>query len=99
MQLIDVSTHARDPKYYNRDRDMETALAWNAIRKTLTRLGRDDLFGYIQSVRLTEKSVIVTTNKPIINAELKLYRNELLQSINSSLQSFSPITRQQIKAL
>lgn len=32
MELIDLSKHARDPKYYNRDRDIETALAWNAVK-------------------------------------------------------------------
>jgi len=40
MELLDLSKHARDPKYYDRDRDMETALAWNAVQKTLLNMDR-----------------------------------------------------------
>ena len=61
MELINLSKHLRDPKCHNRDRDIETALAWNAIKTTLIEVGREDLFGYIKSVKVTEKSVIITT--------------------------------------
>ena len=44
MKRIDLSEHARNPAYYNRDQDMEVALAWNAIKKTLAEVGREELF-------------------------------------------------------
>ena len=97
MQLIDLSTHARDPKYYNRDRDMETALAWNAIRKTLSENGKEALFPYIQSVRLTEKNIIITTEKPIVNGELKLLQTQILNAVNTSIQPLGKISRNTIK--
>ncbi|MDD2693691.1 MAG: hypothetical protein PHY14_02060 [Candidatus Gracilibacteria bacterium] len=97
MELIDLSTHARDPKYYNRDRDMEVALAWNAIRKTLSELGKEDLFEYIQSVRLTEKNVIITTEKPIVNGELKLFQKEIIIAINTSLSSLKKPAREKLQ--
>lgn len=97
MELIDLSTHARDPKYYNRDRDMEVALAWNAIRKTLIELEKEALFPYIQSVRLTEKNIIINTGKPIVNGELKLFQKELLAAINTSLSFLKKLPREKLQ--
>lgn len=83
MELIDLSKHARDPKYYNRDRDIETALAWNAVKKPLIEAGREDLFEYIKSVKVTEKNVVITTGKPIINSELKLFKTTIVRKLAS----------------
>jgi hypothetical protein len=35
MKKIILSIRERNPLYYDKSRDMETALAWNAIQKTL----------------------------------------------------------------
>ena len=68
MQLIDLSHFNTD---YRSRRDIETALAWSAVKKTLTELGREELFDYIQSVKVTEKNITIKTSKPIVNEELK----------------------------
>lgn len=82
LELINLAEHARNPDYYDKSRDMETAIAWNAVKKTLTELGREELFGYIKSVKLTEKNIVISTGKPVANAELKIYREQLLESVN-----------------
>lgn len=85
MQKINLSHHERNPDYYDRDRDIFTALAWSAVRKTLIEAGREELFIYITSVRLTDRSVVITTGKPVVNSELSLYREKLLENVNISL--------------
>ncbi len=94
MQLIDISHFNTD--YRNR-RDIETALAWNAVKKTLIKLGREALFDYIQSVKVTEKNVIITTGKPIVNAELKLIGPTILQNVNSWLKTIGSLERKWVK--
>lgn len=98
-ELINLSEHARNPDYYNRDRDIAVALAWNAIKKTLSELGKEDLFGYIKSVRLTEKSIVITTGKPIVNTELGHYREKFLTEINMSLKTFQVASREKLRFL
>ena len=87
MQLVplDLAIRARHPDYYDKSRDMETALAWNAIQKTLTESGREELYKYIKSVRLTEKYIVITTEKPVANKEIKFYREEILKRANIGL--------------
>lgn len=96
MQKMNLSQHERNPDYYNRDRDIWLALAWNAIKRTLTEVGQEKLFEYITSVRLTEKNIVITTGKPIVNAELRMYSEEILSSINMSLVQFQRIKREKI---
>lgn len=85
LELLDLSSRARNPDYYDKSRDMETAIAWNAVKKTLAEVGREELFGYIKSIKLTEKNIVITTGKPVANAELKIYREKLLESVNQGL--------------
>lgn len=99
MQPLNLSEHARNPDYYNRDRDILVALAWNAVKKTLTELGREELFSYIKSIRLTEKSVILTTNKPIVNTELRYIRSSLLNAVNTSIIPYWNIQKNLLKLL
>lgn len=99
MELIDLSKHARDPKYYNRDRDIETALAWNAVKKTLIEVGREDLFAYIKSVKVTEKSITISTGKPIVNSELQNYKKTLILSINDQRGGIGKAKHQKILRL
>lgn len=90
MQKIDIKNHLRDPKYYNRDRDMEVALVWNAVKKFLVSRDRSDLFTYIKSIKIAQKTIIITTNKPLINSELSSLRETLHESICTALGSIHP---------
>lgn len=72
MKRIDISIRERNPLYHDRSRDIETALAWSAVRKTLFEAEREELFEQIQSVKVTEKYITVRSGKPIINSELRL---------------------------
>ena len=85
MQKINLSIRERNPNYYDKSRDMGTALAWNAVKKILIENHREELFGYIQSVRLTEKYIIITTGKPIINAEILLIADLLIEKVNTDI--------------
>lgn len=90
MERLDIKKHLRDPKYYNRDRDMEVALAWSALKKTLAETGQDRLFSYIKSVKIAEKSIIITTQKPVVNTELKAMREALFARIITSISHIHP---------
>jgi hypothetical protein len=41
--LLDLSSRAINPDYHDKSRDIETALAWNAVQKTLVSMGRSEL--------------------------------------------------------
>lgn len=66
MERISLKTSST----YRTGHDIETALAWNVIKKVLVEAGREELFPYIQSVKVTEKYITLKTGKPLINAEL-----------------------------
>mgnify|MGYP006927947813 FL=1 len=78
---------------------MFTALAWSGVKKTLIEAEREELFAYITSVRLTDASIVITTSKPIANAELKLYREKLLENVNRSLSMMKGVNREKIRFL
>jgi hypothetical protein len=99
MQKIQLAHRERNPDYYDRERDMFTALAWSSVKKTLIEAEREELFAYITSVRLTDASIVITTSKPIANAELKLYREKLLENINRSLSMMKGVNREKIRFL
>ncbi|GAB0174207.1 MAG: hypothetical protein HHAS10_00860 [Candidatus Altimarinota bacterium] len=73
--------------------DIETALAWNALKKTLHEAGRDDLFPYIQSVKVTEKYVTVRTGKPLINLELLTFEKAFSESLDRFFQKSQKVFR------
>ncbi len=93
MKLINPSEHTHDPKYYNRDSDILTALTWNAIKKSLIEAGREELYSAIKSVHVWEKYITIATYKPVINAEIKLIAKDILKKINESFQSYNGIQR------
>lgn len=95
--LIDISKREHHKDYYDRSRDMATALAWNAIKKVLHEHHREELFGPIQSVRLTDKHIIITTMKPIVNAEIKMYAEEILSRFQEAMKLFGGRSREGIK--
>jgi len=96
LEPLNLAIRARNPDYYDKSRDMETAIAWNAVKKTLAEVGREELFGYIKSVKLTEKNVVITTGKPVANAELKIYREQLLESVNQGLGGIGVMNREKL---
>jgi len=98
LEPLNLAIRARNPDYYDKSRDMETALAYNAIKKVLQSEWREELFGYIKSVKLTDKNIMITTGKPIVNAELKIYREELLESVNQGLGGIGVMRREKIIA-
>jgi hypothetical protein len=89
MKLIDLSIRAKNPDYYDRSRDIETALAWNAVKKTLIEAGREELFEHIQSIRLTEKYMIITTGRQIVNAEIRLYAEKITTRYIESIEKIT----------
>lgn len=96
MELINLSHFNTD--YRNR-RDIETALAWNAVKKTLTELGREELFAYIKSVKVTEKNITIMTGKPIVNEELKWHSGAILTSVNTGLKTIGSMERAGMKLI
>jgi organic radical activating enzyme len=77
LELFDIQKRTRQTEYYDRSRDMEVALIWNALKKSLICVGREELFPYIKSVKVTEKSIIISTGKPLINQELSLLMKDI----------------------
>ena len=88
MELINLSSRTRNAEYFDRSHDMETALAWNAVKKSLTEAGREDIFVHIKSVKVTEKYITITTHKPIVNAEIKLYSEDICAQLHESMKIF-----------
>lgn len=82
MERLSLKDHSHT---YKKDHDMMIALAWNAVKKTLQHAGREELFGYIKSIYVGEKTVTISTGKPIINTELKIYRELLERNIGEQL--------------
>lgn len=99
MELINLSKHSKKWGNYHRRRDMETALAWNTIQKTLTRLEKWALIPYIKYVKITEQTVIISTEKPIINNELRSIEKYLITDINTALSLFHGYTGKRLHVL
>lgn len=90
MEKIDIKKHARDTAYYNRDRDMETALVWNALKKTLKELSQEELFPTIKSVKIGERTITITTERPLMNNILKIHQEILLRNSVHALKIMNP---------
>ena len=85
------------PSDFRESHDIHTALAWNAVKKILIENNREELFGHIHSIRLSEKYIIITTEKPIVNAEIKMYAENVLSRFHESMKAFGGQTRKGIK--
>ena len=48
-------------------------------------------------MKLTDKNIIITTGKPVVNAELKGYREKLLKGVNMGLISIGVMARGKIQ--
>ena len=93
---LHLKNRERNPEYYDTSRDMETALVWSAIHQTLLSMDRSDLVGYIRSVKISERIVVITTTRPIANAELRVYSEQILSHANASLVRIGSIARERI---
>ena len=93
---LNLADREKNPDYYDKSRDMETALAWNAVQKTLINMDRIDLCKYIKSVKLSDRTIVVTTTKPIANAELKIYTEQMLANANESFALIQVPKREKI---
>ena len=80
MEKISLKTSSN----FRTNRDIETALAWNAIKKALQNLGKDELFKYIESIKITEKYIILKTGKPLINQEFKFLEEKILYFVREN---------------
>lgn len=65
-----------------------SSLAWNAIRDILEKQGKGGLMKYVESVKVTDKSITVKTGKPIVNAELTNHKEALKERINEAFKTF-----------
>jgi hypothetical protein len=87
MQKIDISIRERNPLYFDKSQDMITALAWNAVKKTLIEAKREELFEEVKSVKVTEKYITVHTGKPMANSEIQMHAEHILWRLHISLSS------------
>ena len=94
--LLNLASREKNPDYHDKTRDIETALAWNAVQKTLINMDRSDLSKYIKSVRLTDRSIVITTTKPIANAEIQIYQAHILSNANESFKQINTAQREKI---
>ncbi len=98
--MVFVPLHLKDrkknPDYHDKSRDMETALVWNAVQKTLLNMDRMDLIPYIRSVKISERTFVITTTRPIANAELSIYSEQILSFSNESLVRIGSVARERI---
>ncbi len=93
LHLADREKH---PDYHDKSRDMEIALVWNAIHQTLIHMNRLDLIPYIKSVKLWDRTIVITTTRPIANAELGIYSEQILSFSNESLERIGSMRREKI---
>lgn len=91
MELINL----RDASLkYQKPIEIETALAWNSIKKILEKNNKLELWEYIKAVKITKKTITIITNKPIAKSELNLIKEEIFEAIKSSLEkNYNSINR------
>jgi hypothetical protein len=65
-----------------------SSLAWNAVRDSLTKLGKWELVSYIESVKITPTRITIKTGKPIVNMELSNHKEAIKERIEGSFQAF-----------
>jgi hypothetical protein len=93
---LHLADREKNPDYHDKSRDMATALVWNAVQKTLINMSRLELIPYVKSVKLGERTIVITTTKPIANAELRIYSEQILSNANESLELIGSMRRDKI---
>lgn len=76
------------PSDFRHSQDIHTALAWNAVKKILTQKGKEKIFSEIKSVRISDTYIIISTGRPLINNEIRMYSEEILEKFHESMRSF-----------
>jgi len=94
--LLNLASREINPQYHDKTRDIETALVWHAVQKTLLNLDRWDLSKYIKSIKITDKTIVITTTKPIANAEIRIYIEQMLKHANESFDHIKSTRREKI---
>jgi len=93
---LHLADREKNPNYHDKSRDMETALVWNAIHQILINMSRLELIPYIKSVKISERTIVITTTKPVANAELRIYSEQILSIANESLERIGSMKREKI---
>ncbi len=93
---LHLADREKNPDYHDKSRDMETALIWNAINQVLINMSRLELIPYIRNVKIWERTIVITTTKPIANAELRIYSEQILSNANESLERIGSMRREKI---
>lgn len=82
MELINLRNHTHQ---YRTNTQIETALAWNAVKKFLIKIEREDLFKVIKGIKITEKNITIVVRSPLIKSELSLHKEALYRYLEEGL--------------
>jgi hypothetical protein len=50
-------------------------------------------------VKLTDKNIVITTGKPVVNAEIKMYRENMIKEVNMGLGGIGVRRREKMRLL
>lgn len=79
LNLRDASLKYRKPV------EIETALAYSAVKKFLDENEKSELFSYISGIKITEKNISIVVRESLAKAEISLYREPLANYILKKL--------------
>lgn len=65
-----------------------SSLIFSKLKNFLNEKNKPELFPYISSIKNTNGIVFIKTSKPIVNAELKLFYEEITEIIKEAFATF-----------
>jgi len=65
-----------------------SSLIFSKLKNFLTEKNKSELFPYISSIKNNNWIVFIKTSKPIVNAELKLFYEEITNIIKEAFATF-----------
>lgn len=74
MELIDLRKHSLKYKTHG---DIETSLAWNAVKKFLEKNEKSEIFEYISGIKITKKNISLVVPNAMVKHEISLYKEPL----------------------
>lgn len=77
---LDISGHIQQ--------QLISSVLYSKLNNLLIDKDKASLFEYIKSIKVTNSKVIIKTQKPIVNAELKLLEDNISDIFYSTLISF-----------
>lgn len=77
---LDISGHIQQ--------QLISSVLYSKLNSLLIDKDKTNLFEYIKSIKVTNSKVIIKTQKPIVNAELKLLEDNISDIFYSTLISF-----------